>query len=137
MRSAYPSDAGLPAIAFKSWPRVREQKRPPLAKRMPLRVPPGSTTLADNGSMFLTTTPKGTVIAWDLCGSCSVNVKACKCARPSPPRSVTYIWYQDEADRNGEDWNPMHRNYSVRFPLQDPPESEPRRVRKRRTRRSR
>lgn len=122
-----------PTITHRKWGSLAKPAPiPPLHERMPVKVPPRSTALSEDGSAFLTTTPHGTVIAWDVCGRCSVHVKVCRCSRPTAPRSVTYIWHQDAAQERGEEWSTSHPDYSREFPTYDhTPEKPRRRVRRR------
>ena len=123
-----------PEVTFRRWGKLsRPAPVPPLSERMPVKVPPGSTVLSEDGSALLTTTPTGTVVAWDICGRCSVHVKACRCSRPTAPRSVVYIWHQDAAQQRGEPWSPEHPDYSKEFPTYDhSPTTAPRKRRIRR-----
>lgn len=125
------------SLIFKRWGKIaRPAPVPPLTERMPVKVPPGSTKLSDDGSMFLTTTPLGTVVAWDVCGRCGVHVKVCRCSTPSATRSVTYAWYQDAAQERGEEWTTDHPDYHREFPAYERQPTAPvrRRVRRRRPR---
>lgn len=78
--------------------------------------PEGHVRVSDDGKSYVITTMAGISIAFDLCGACSFHVKRCKCSRgPSLPRSVEYVWDQDEALHHGEEWNHQHRNYRGSF----------------------
>lgn len=105
---------------FTRWVRrVTSVSLPPLSQRMPEHVPEGSTTLSDSGTVFHTMTPRGNIIGWDTCGRCGITVTRCKCRRPRPPHYVSYVWYQDEALAQGEEWDHHHPNYSRDFPVQE------------------
>lgn len=109
MKRRLPRKAERAPVTFKSW------KRRTPRMRIPDRVPAGSTVLSDDGTVLLTTTPRGTVIGWDTCGRCGVHMRSCACASPSAPRSVTYIWHQDNALQKGEEWSPDHPDYRKDF----------------------
>lgn len=95
-------------------------------------VPPQSTVVAAGGRHYVTTTPLGTQIAWDVCGRCGVNVHRCRCSASRAPRSVVYIWHQDLALSRNEEWTTDHPDYRREFDAQkiDPPRRKYKRLRR-------
>lgn len=111
---------------MKTLPRTRQV--PTLT--MTHWVPPESTEIV--GRAYVTTTAKGTRIAWDTCGRCGIHVLHCTCTGAHAPRSVTYIWHQDRAHSRGEEWSPEHPDYRKEFEAQKiaPPRRKYKRMRR-------